>query len=64
MPKRIDSLLIEDMIENAEYISKFVKDASYEDLVNDKIKLYAVIRAFEIIGEAGIRRNKSKVSGC
>ena len=53
MPKRRDDdLLVGDIIENAEAIFQFVKDCSYEELINDKMKIYAVIRAFEIIGEA------------
>ena len=52
MPKRTDKLLLEDIIENAETIFQFVGDDSFDDFINDKMKLYAVIRAFEIIGEA------------
>lgn len=52
MPKRSDVLLIEDIIENAETIFEFVSNDSYESFVSNKMKLYAVIRAFEIIGEA------------
>ena len=52
MPKRNDSLLIEDIIENAENIFEFVAEESYEQVTNDKMKMYAIIRAFEIIGEA------------
>src|ERR1035437_5175274 len=51
MPKREDDLLIND-IENAEAVFQFVNNDSYEDFINDKMKLYAVIRSFERIGEA------------
>lgn len=33
-------------------IFQFVGNASYEEFINDKMKVYAVIRAFEVIGEA------------
>ncbi len=52
MPKRESRLLIEDIIENAENIFEFVGESSYEEFINDKMKVYAVVRAFEIIGEA------------
>lgn len=45
-------LLLQDIIENAEMIFQFVDTASYEEFINDKMKVYAVVRAFEIIGEA------------
>lgn len=45
-------LLLLDIIENTEMIFQFVGSDSYEDFTNDKMKVYAVIRAFEIIGEA------------
>ncbi len=52
MPKRESRLLLEDIIENAENIFEFVGECSYEEFINDKMKVYAVVRAFEIIGEA------------
>ena len=53
MPKRRDDeLLVVDIIENAELIFQFVMACAYDELINDKMKIYAVIRAFEIIGEA------------
>jgi uncharacterized protein with HEPN domain len=52
MPKREMKLLLEDIIENAEMIFQFVGTDSYEEFVKDKMKIYAVVRAFEIIGEA------------
>jgi uncharacterized protein with HEPN domain len=45
-------LLLQDIIENSEMIFQFVGAASYVEFINDKMKIYAVIRAFEIIGEA------------
>ena len=52
MPKRHDALLLQDMADNAAAIFQFVGEATYEQLINDRQKLYAVVRAFEIIGEA------------
>ena len=52
MPKREIKLLLEDIIENAEMIFQFVGRSTYEEFINDKMKVYAVVRAFEIIGEA------------
>lgn len=52
MPKREVRLLIEDIIENAEAIFQFVGDFTFEEFVNEKKSVYAVVRAFEIIGEA------------
>ena len=52
MPKREIQLLLNDINENAEAIFQFVDNSTYEEFVNDKMKVYAVVRAFEIIGEA------------
>jgi uncharacterized protein with HEPN domain len=52
MPKREMKLLLQDIIENAEMIFQFVGTDSYGEFVKDKMKVYAVVRAFEIIGEA------------
>ena len=43
---------MQDIIENAEMIFQFVGTDSYEEFMDDKMKVYAVIRAFEVIGEA------------
>jgi uncharacterized protein with HEPN domain len=52
MPKREDNLLIKDMVEHIENIFEFVKNDSYDDFVHNKMKLLAVVRCFEVIGEA------------
>lgn len=44
--------MLEDIIENSEMIFQFVGSDSFEDFTADKMKVYAVVRAFEIIGEA------------
>jgi uncharacterized protein with HEPN domain len=41
-----------DMLENAEKALSFVKGLDYEGFRKDDKAMYAVIRAFEIIGEA------------
>lgn len=52
MPKRSDALLIKDILENMEAVFEFVGDSSFEAFMSDRQKMYAVERAFEIIGEA------------
>ncbi len=55
MSKRDSKLLIIDILESIEKIKKYTKDLSYETFVNDSKTLDAVIRNFEIIGEAANR---------
>jgi len=43
---------LNDMLENAEKALSFVEGLDYEDFRKDDKAIYAVIRAFEIIGEA------------
>ena len=43
---------IKDIVDELERIEEFVKDLSYEEFVKDTKTVYAVIRCFEIIGEA------------
>jgi len=43
---------LNDMVENAEKALSFVEDMDFDDLQKDDKAVYAVIRAFEIIGEA------------
>src|SRR5687768_3460097 len=47
-----DELLIKDMLDNAEAVFQFVGVESYDSFINNREKVYAVIRAFEIISEA------------
>jgi uncharacterized protein with HEPN domain len=60
MPKREDNLLIKDMVEHIESIFEFVKNDSYDDFVNNKMKLLAVVRCFEVIGEASAMISNEK----
>lgn len=52
MPKRDDILLLNDIIENVENIFEFTNDKTYEEFIKDKMRVFAVIRCFEVIGEA------------
>jgi uncharacterized protein with HEPN domain len=55
MSKRDPSLLIEDIIDSASKILDYTKDLSFEEFANDTKTIDAVIRNFEIIGEAANR---------
>ena len=50
--KRVHDDYLRDMLENAEKALSFVEGLDYEGFETDEKALYAVIRAFEIIGEA------------
>lgn len=52
MSKRNPSLLIEDILESANKIILFTEDMSFEDFELDIKTIDAVIRNFEVIGEA------------
>jgi uncharacterized protein with HEPN domain len=50
--KRVYEDYLRDMLENAEKALSFVEDLDYDRFCKDDKAMYAVIRAFEIIGEA------------
>lgn len=52
MSKRTPRLLLEDIQESAEKILEYTRDLSFEDFSKDNRTIDAVIRNFEIIGEA------------
>jgi uncharacterized protein with HEPN domain len=52
MPKRSDELLLEDMLEAAQSVFDFVGSMNYDQFISDKKTVDAVVRNFEIIGEA------------
>jgi len=52
MSKRTPKLLLEDIIESAEKILLYTKGISFKEFANDNKTVDAVIRNFEIIGEA------------
>jgi uncharacterized protein with HEPN domain len=53
------SLLIEDIIDSAKKILNYTKNLSFDDFSNDSKTIDAVIRNFEIIGEAANRLPES-----
>lgn len=55
MSKRQPALLVEDIIESGKKILQYTKDLSFDEFINDSKTVDAVIRNFEIIGEAANR---------
>lgn len=55
MSKRDNQLLLLDMKESAKKILKYTEGMSVEDFLNDEKTIDAVVRNFEIIGEASNR---------
>lgn len=51
-PDQKDNLRLKHISEAAEHIAEFITDVSKEDFADDYEKQSAVIRQFEIIGEA------------
>ena len=48
-------LLLEDMLESASKIKRYTKNMDYDSFVNDDKTIDAVVRNFEVIGEAANR---------
>jgi uncharacterized protein with HEPN domain len=57
MSKRDSKLLLLDIKESIEKIKRYTLGISFEDFINDNKTCDAVIRNFEIIGEAANRLN-------
>ena len=55
MSKRIPQLLINDMLESCNKILQYTDGMTFEEFANDSKTIDAVIRNFEIIGEAANR---------
>lgn len=55
MSKREPKLLVEDIIDSSNKILEYTQDLSFEEFTNDSKTIGAVIRNFEIIGEAANR---------
>jgi uncharacterized protein with HEPN domain len=55
MSKRAPKLLVEDILESAYKILHYTKDLNFEQFISDSKTVDAVIRNFEIIGEAANR---------
>ena len=52
MSKREWKLFIEDILESIRLIKNYVENMGFDDFKNDRKTIYAVVRNFEIIGEA------------
>lgn len=52
MSKRTSDLYTQDILQSIRRIKKYVKGLSFEDFEQDQMKIDAVVRNFEIIGEA------------
>jgi uncharacterized protein with HEPN domain len=55
MSKREPALLVEDIIDSANKIIEYTANLSFQEFVTDSKTIDAVIRNFEIIGEAANR---------
>ena len=55
MSKRENLLLVHDMIESALKIQKYTQDLEFSQFIEDDKTIDAVVRNFEIIGEASSR---------
>ena len=55
MSKRSSQVLIQDIVESGQKILKYTEGLSFEEFVDDSKTIDAVIRNFEIIGEAANR---------
>ncbi|MDF2434371.1 MAG: hypothetical protein JWP44_4002 [Mucilaginibacter sp.] len=55
MSKRQSKLLLEDILESAEKIINYTQALTYEEFITDSKTIDAVVRNFEIIGEAANR---------
>jgi uncharacterized protein with HEPN domain len=55
MSDRDNSFLVEDMLEAAQKIQSYTRGFSFEDFLKDERTMDAVVRNFEIIGEAASR---------
>ncbi|MBI5748123.1 MAG: hypothetical protein HZA00_03285 [Nitrospinae bacterium] len=48
-------IYLEDILSSTNKIMKYVGDAAYKDILLDEMRLEAIIRNFEIIGEASCK---------
>ena len=55
MSKRHTGLLIEDILDSADKILSYTSNLNFEEFTNNSMVVDAVIRNFEIIGEAANR---------
>jgi len=59
MSKRDTLLLLDDMLQSALKIKQYTKDLNYDSFLLDDKTIDAVVRNFEIIGEAANRIDKN-----
>ena len=55
MSKREDLFLVQDMLESGKRILSYTNEISFDDFIDDEKTVDAVVRNFEIIGEASSR---------
>jgi uncharacterized protein with HEPN domain len=55
MSDRPVSVLVEDMLERVDRISRYTRGLDYDAFVDDEKTIDAVVRSFEVIGEAARR---------
>ena len=55
MSKRTPQLLVQDILDSCNKIIEYTESMTYDDFVKDSKTIDAVIRNFEIIGEAANR---------
>ncbi|MFB6318749.1 DUF86 domain-containing protein [Saccharicrinis sp. FJH54] len=55
MSKRDIYLLLDDMLQSSKKIKKYTNHLNYEDFISSDMTIDAVVRNFEIIGEAANR---------
>jgi len=55
MSKRLSNLLVEDIIESSNKILEYTEGLTFDQFISDSKTIDAVIRNFEIIGEATSR---------
>jgi len=55
MSKRDTLLLLDDMFQSAQKIKRYTKDLDFDSFLSDDKTMDAVVRNFEIIGEAANR---------
>jgi uncharacterized protein with HEPN domain len=55
MSERAPKLLLEDILDSADKIIRYTENITYEDFITDSKTIDAVVRNYEIIGEASNR---------
>ena len=64
MSKRDALLLLKDMLESAQKIKRYTNELDYEAFLSDDRTVDAVVRNFEIIGEAANRLDNEFRESC